>query len=325
MLWIGSWLLFLCFAHGNLETRDSAITMNAARALWLRGDAGLLREDQGGEWLAEQLIAAHVSQHSGVEYGKTGVDGRHQYVWFPYGHVWLMVPFVALGEQLARVWPELEEGYRAQKLVAVGDSDPRLYADGQFVIDQGLVAMGIPAAFGATTVLLLLLLARALGSTDRQALLSAGVIALATQCFPLTQETLSDGPGLAFLLGALLVTVRHHQGHADWRMLLLGGMAAGAAVLTRYQHAFVVVLMTAVMALDARRRRSWPMLLAFCIGGAPFAVLLFGTNIARFGSLMDTGYPPASTWFTESNSPTNRSKRSFCSGKSAKNAGTWRR
>ena len=89
-------MLFLCFAHGNLETRDAAITMNASRALWLRGDAGLLRQEDGGEWLAENLIAAWIATHSGVEYGKTGKDGVHQYVWFPYGHVWLMVTSLAL-------------------------------------------------------------------------------------------------------------------------------------------------------------------------------------------------------------------------------------
>ena len=100
LLWTGAWLLFLCFAHGNLETRDAAITMNASRALWLRGDAGLLKPEDGGEWLAEQLIASHIAANSGVEYGKTGQDGVHQYVWFPYGHVWLMVPFVAMGEAL---------------------------------------------------------------------------------------------------------------------------------------------------------------------------------------------------------------------------------
>ncbi|MEC7583080.1 MAG: phospholipid carrier-dependent glycosyltransferase [Planctomycetota bacterium] len=298
LLWTGSWLLFLCFAHGNLETRDAAITMNASRALWLRGDAGLLKPEDGGEWLAEQLIASHIAANSGIEYGKTGKDGVHQYVWFPYGHVWLMVPFVAMGETLQGWWPEVEERYREHKLAVVGDGSPMLYAEGQFAFDQGLVAMGLPALFGATSVLMLFLLARVLGCSERRALLCAGVIALATQCFPLTRETLSDGPGLAFLLAALLAVVRVHLGDTSTKTLLLGGVAAGCAVLTRYQHAFPLLAMLVVVGMAARRERRWSMLLWFAAGGAPFAVLLFSTNLARFGSLMDTGYPSADSWFT---------------------------
>jgi hypothetical protein len=294
MLWAGSWLLLLTFAHGNLETPDTAMTMNAARALWLRGDAGLLRAEDGGEWLAEQLAAAWIARNSGVSYGKTGQDERHQYVWFPHGHVWLMVPAVAVGRALEAWFPAVEENYRSH--VPASDLD-RIYAEGQFVFEQGAVALLLPSMFGAASLVLLFLIAKALGNSERQAILVAATIALATQCFPLSRETLSDGPGLAFLLAALLTTVRIAQTTAGRWLAVLGGAAAGAAVLTRYQHAFMVLAMAAAIGIAAMRRRRWDLPAAFVLGGLPFALLLFGTNHLRFGSIMDTGYPPASTWF----------------------------
>lgn len=292
-LWAGAFFLLLCLAHGNLETPDSAFTMNAARALWLRGDAGLLRAEDGGGWLAERLAAGWIAQHGGASYGRTGLDGRHQYVWFPHGHVWLMVPAVAVGEVLARWFPAAEERYRAR----CPEPDGRVYAEGQLVWHQGAAALLLPAAAGATTLLLLFLLARALGGTDREALLSASVTGFATQCFPLFRETLSDGPGLALLLAALLVAVRAFEGAAGPRLLLLGGLAAGAAVLVRYQHAFPVLALALAVALAARRQRRWSLLGMLALGGLPAAVALFGTNWLRFGDPLDTGYPPFATWF----------------------------
>ena len=404
LLWFGAWLLFVSFAHGNLETLDAAMTMNASRALLHRGDAGLLRAADGGQWFAEQVAAQYIADESGESYGKTGEDGKHQYVWFPHGHVWLMVPFVALGKQLSAWLPDVEARYLAHLAGPDPHAEAIMRAEGQFVVEQGVVALGIPAAFGASTVVLLFLLARLFatrqavarlqdgrwpqrptpattkprmtagdvgdggearqaaktgqaaddnaaldestpaaqaidrskdsveasqrkpggangaqagatakaapaalespdptatvqGHSDRHALLATATIALATQCFPLTRETLSDGPGLTLLLAALLVTVRAHFGETRAWVSLLGGAAAGAAVLTRYQHAFAILVMFAVVALAAVRQRRLTPVLWFAAGGLPFAALLFGTNYLRFGDLADTGYPPASTWF----------------------------
>jgi hypothetical protein len=302
LLWAGSWCAFLCTAFGNLENVDSAITMHGARALWLRGDSGLLRSDDGAGWLAEQLIADTIARNSGVRYGKTGADGRHQYVWFPVGHVWLMVPCLAAGEPLVHAFPEVEQRYRdlyAPALLPRLHEDERAFlrASGQFVFDHAAVALSIPPAFGATTVLLLFLLAAAFGCTDRQALLAAATVAVGTQCFPLARETLSDGPGLAFLLGALLAVVRVHQGKATPAAMVFGGFAAGAAVLTRYPHALLVIVLGAVVARAAGRQRRWSLLLAFAAGGLPCALLLFGTNWARYGDPFETGYPQATSWF----------------------------
>lgn len=302
MAWLGAFFAFFCTAHGNLESLDSTATMHAAKALWMRGDSGLRRPDQGAQWLGEGALASYIQGEAakGVHYyGKVGTNGL-TYVWFPMGHVWLMVPFVATGEALQKAFPALEERYRA--LVAPGVRDEHLifnlsYREGHLVLDHALVAMFLPPLLGATSVLLLFLIARALGAAARDAAWSTAAITLATQFFPLGSETLSDGPGMCFLLAALLATVRAHHGTASRRTLLLGGLAAGAAVLTRYPHGLIVPVFGLVLALAAWRQRRPLDLLWFLLGGLPCLLLLLGVDYLRFGDPMDTGYPKFGSWF----------------------------
>ncbi len=292
-LWLGCWLAFLCVAHGNLESTDSAVTMQAARALWLRGDSGLLQEGDGAEWLAEGLLAHHIVANAPNGLGKTGTDGRHQYVWFPIGHVYLMVPAVAIGESLARWFPGTESAFHAR-------ATDHWYHEGQFVLDQAMIATLIPPAVGASTILLLWLIARAFGCSGRQALLVAAAIECATQCLATARETISNGPGLVFLLGAVLALVRCHLGTATWRSMLLGGMAAGAAVLCRYQQATLLLPIGLGIALACWQRRRLAPLLWFGAGGLPFALLLLLVDRARFGDPFTTGYPPLGKWLFDS-------------------------
>lgn len=136
---------FVAVANGNLESVDSAMTMHAARALLLRSDSGLRPSAHGAESLAEGLIADEIVSHEAEpvpRYGKRGKNSELRYVWFPMGHVWLLVPCVALGEVLNRAFPEIEARYRE----AAGDN----YVFGMFVFDQMLVALLLPAASGAT-------------------------------------------------------------------------------------------------------------------------------------------------------------------------------
>lgn len=296
-LWLGSFLLLLSFAYGNFENLDSGFTMQGARALLRRGDSGLLQQKDGGDSIAEVAAAAYIAQSSGVAFGMTGKDGVHQYVWFPIGHLGLMVPVVALGERIAAAFPQIEERYRAR----VGNDET--YAKGQFVVDQALVALLLPPLFGATTLVLLFSIAQALGASSRESLRCALAIGFCTQCVSLFRETLSDGPGLTFVLGALLVVVRAlGAGPApSWRAMVTGGVCAGAAVLTRYQHAFVVIALGAWLAFAALRpsapRGLRARLVQFALGGAPMAAILFAANNARFGAPMTTGYPPPLSWF----------------------------
>ena len=290
--WLGLFLLFVTLAHGNLETTDSAMTMHGARALWLRGDSGLLPSAQGAQWLAEGVIADEIARHEGEpapRYGKKGRDGVRRYVWFPMGHLWLMLPCVAAGEALARTFPQVEERYRA----VAGDN----YLFGQFTFDQAAVALVLPAASGASIGVLLFLIALALGCDRRSAALCAAAVLLGSQCFALGRETLSDGPGLACLLGALLAVVRVHAGDLRRRTLWLGGVAAGMAVLTRYPHGLLVPPLALAVLLALRHRGRMGAFAWFALGGLPFAVLLCAVNHARYGSMSDTGYPPFTSWF----------------------------
>lgn len=287
----GLFLLFVCTAHGNLESLDSTFTLQAARALWLRGDSGLRTSDQAPQWRAEAEAADYIAGCAAAGehvYGKRGRNGL-VYVWFPVGHVWLMVPCVAIGEGLGRMFPVVEERYRER-------TGP-LYPQGMFVFAQAAVAMVLPALTGALSVLLLFCCATVLGAGTRDATITALSIAFATQFFALARETLSDGPGLCFLLGAMLPVLQASRGSpAPWS-LLLGGLAAGAAVLTRYQHGVVVPVLLVALLLAARRQRRWSLPLWFLAGGLPCLLLLLGVNAARFGSPLDTGYPSAGSWF----------------------------
>ncbi len=287
-LWLALFLLFGTCAHGNLESTDSAFTLHAARALWLRGDSGLRGPDQGAAWAAEAGIAQHIARTG--HYGMVGRSGLH-YVWFPMGHVWLLVPAIAAGEALQRAFPAVEAAYR-QKVPEA------LYPHGQFVFDHALAAL-LPAAFGSASVVLLFLLALSLGCTRREALLCALAIGFGTQLFPLASETLSDGPGLCFLLAALLGVIRHERQGLGRKGLLLAGAAAGCAVLTRYPHALLVAALGLALAVTALRRRRPQDLLWFVLGGLPLLLLFCTVNHLRFGRIGETGYGNAALaqWF----------------------------
>lgn len=285
---------FFALAHGNLENLDATLTMHAARALWLRGDSGLRAPDQRPEWEGEARIAAYVRSEAAAgrqSYGKVGHNGL-VYVWFPIGYLAAMVPAVALGTAIERACPEVEAQFRERT-----QGSPQSYQHGQFVITTALVAMVLPALCGALCVVALWRIALALGASARDALWSAGAIALASQLFPLGRENLSDGPGLACLLWALVAVLRVRQGQGGVLAAAGGGIAAGLAVLCRYQHAFLVPLLFAVVVAAAWRQRRWSLGWAFVAGGAPWLVLLLAVNHSRFGSIADTGYPPFGSWF----------------------------
>ncbi|MBL8748964.1 MAG: glycosyltransferase family 39 protein [Planctomycetes bacterium] len=302
LLWLGAFFGFASVAHGNLDTVDAAFSMHAARAAWTRGDSALLTQEQGGELLGERMGALHVHKTTDEghrQFGKVGRDGR-VYVWFPVGYVWLLVPFVAAGQVLENVWPAAETRYRS--LAAPGLPDDQLansvsYLYGHPVLTQGLIALGMPAAFAATSLLLLLAIGRALGASWRDAMIAAGAIMAGTQAFALGREQLSDGPGLTFVLAMLLVTVRAQAGSATRRLLLAGGAAAGIAVLLRYQSAFLVAACALAVAVVCRRRGRVRDVAWFALGGLPFLAVLLATGYARFGDPLDTGYPKYDDWF----------------------------
>lgn len=292
--WLATFFAFVAVAHGNFETTDAGFTLQAARGLFERGESGLRLAEQGATSRAEQAGAWYIRN---VSCGKVGVDGI-AYTWFPVGHVWLLVPCVAAGEALGRVWPAAETAFATEVGRTPEFADLSLL-QGTPVLTQGLVSLVVPAGFAATTLLLLVAIARQLGASTRAAFGVALAILFATQAFAFGRETLSDGPGLTFLLAALLSVVAVHQGRGTRRTAWLGGLAAGAVVLLRYQNAALVVGLGVALLLACRRQRRWGDFAAFALGCVPAMLLLFAANHARFGDLFDTGYPKASDWLDQ--------------------------
>ncbi|MFK7742894.1 MAG: hypothetical protein AB8H80_21460 [Planctomycetota bacterium] len=318
LAWLGTLLLMASVAHGSFETTDSGFTMHAARSIWLRGDSALRTEPEGGQLLGEQLGAAfikHWQAQGARSNGKVGQNGL-AYVWFPMGHVFLMVPFVALGEQLRPLLPDAD-----QRLRAASGSFAQTAVHGEPAVTQGLISLLVPGLCFATSILLLFWLARVLGASGRDATCSALAIGFASQAFAVGREQLSDGPGLMLLLLALLPTVRLYLANrggatgvlaaglagtstgmsaGDARLAFSAGTWSGLAVLMRYQTAFAVIAFAAIVVVASRRRRSYRPIGLFVLGGAPWLLLFLATNYLRFGNPLDTGYPEIGDWFQSS-------------------------
>ncbi|MEM7200699.1 MAG: glycosyltransferase family 39 protein [Planctomycetota bacterium] len=288
LLFLGCFGFFGLFAHGYLENTDTAITLQAARAWALRGDPGLVRADQveelGAElgpkaptWPAEHAVAHLISKADEPMYGRTGRNGRH-YIWFPIGHQALLVPAVALGEQLATWWPEAEQAFVAQRGPLFG----------AHFWSQFCASFVSPLA-AAGAVIMLLVLARSLGASPGAALLAVASAVFCTQFWPGSRETMSNMPGTFFFCATVAMIGRYAAG-AGPSALLWAGAFAGPAVLVRYPLALPMAPFALWAVVTATRRgRLWD--LAWLVGGGlPWLGALLAANYLRFGDITATGY-----------------------------------
>lgn len=293
LAWLGTFLLFVCVAHGNFETTDAGFTMHAARGLWHRGDSALRTEQQGGDHIGETRGAAYIRNSEKNPPRASGLTYQDRtYVWYPMGHVFLMTPFIPLGEAVAKWLPDADNLLRQKTQPFV-----RSWVEGSPVVTQATISMLLPPLCFATSILLLFCIARELGAGRRDAAWTAAAIALATQAFAVGREQLSDGPGLMFLLAAMLPMVRLHLGTHSRHTAWWGGAMAGCAVLLRYQTALTVAAFALLLVLACRRRGSYRDLWLFAAGGAPLAIVFLLTNHLRFGNPLVTGYPAVGDWF----------------------------
>lgn len=277
-LFLGLVGFFGFFAHGYIENTDAEVTMHAARALWLRGDPGL-RVDGPDTWAAERLIAGRGLM------GMRGRNGKH-YVWFPVGHQLLMTPCVVLGELLARWFPAPERALFEIKQRERGDGE----VWGRWFWTRFLVSW-IPVLAVAGAAMMLWSIARSLGAAPRDALLAAGAGTLCTQFWPGGSETMSDNPGMFFLLAmAACVFGMVRAGTTSRRVMFLAGASGGWAVLVRYPHAAPVMVLAAVAAWRAWRAGRVQDVLWLAGGAVPEAAILLAANWLRFGSPWETGY-----------------------------------
>ena len=283
LLFLASFGVLGFCAHGYLENTDTEITMHAAWAWATRGDPGLVSAADVGvlvpadaqPTLAEGYIAGKIDQG---EWGLTGRNGK-RYIQYSIGHQAIMVPCIWVGEWLTSIWPE-----PAAAFLAEGGG-----VRGHYYWAQVLISFLSPLA-GAASIVVLLLLSRALGAGARDSLLAVGAATLCTQFLPGTSETMSDAPGMLALLTMAMAIARYQAELWRGRGLLVAGVAGGCAVLLRYPHAVPVVVLTVWAVVLAWRRRRVAELWWLVAGGAPFAALLVGANLWRFGDPFETGY-----------------------------------
>lgn len=284
LLFAGLCGFFGLTAHGYIENTDVDVTLHSARAMALRGDPGLLRDGPDVS-IGERYVANRVIDQRWL--GQAGRGGK-AYVCLSLGHQLLMVPCIALGERLSEVWPEPEAELRRTR--------PPLFSE--FFWSRFLISFLSPIA-AAGAVLVMLGLALSLGASRREALLVTAVATLCTQFWPASSETLSDGPGLFFVLAACLAAIRYQRELGDARTLLWGGAAAGCAVLMRYPHAVLVAVLSAWLVWAAVRRGRSRDLLAWLAGGTPALGLFLAANAWRFGDPFDLGYTGAdAAWWS---------------------------
>ena len=276
LLFVGLLGIYGFFAHGYVENADVDVTMHAARAWYLRGDPGLVA-DAENSWEAERQIAA-VIHATPPGYGMPGVNGK-AYVWFPIGHQMLMVPFVALGELFAEWFPDAEAQYEARRGAMWG----------QFYWTRVWLSF-LPALCAAGSTIMVLLIVHSLGCTGLSALWVTGAATLCTQFLPGASETMSDAPGMFFLLAMAALVFRLRAGIGGTGAALVAGLCGGWAALVRYPHGGAVLVLAAVVLVQSWQEKRWKLIGALSLGALPELVMLLAANYLRFGEWDETGY-----------------------------------
>ncbi len=282
------WLLFLGLfgffgltAHGYLENSDADLAMHSARALYLRGNPGLLREG-ADTTSAERWVARHIHDSQGQSGMGCVGSAERAYTFGALGYQVALVPFVLLGEITAHFLPGPEAEFAATRPALLNE----LFWT-RFWISF------LPALAAAGSVLVILRLARVLGASPRQAWLVAGVATLCTQFWPGARETTADSLGMFWLFAAVLRAVEYERGVRGVGAVLAAGVCGGAAVFVRYPHAAAIVILGVWLTVIACRRRRPHDVLLFVLGGLPFAGALAWLNVRCFGAVTETGYAGA--------------------------------
>ncbi len=284
LLFLGCFGFFAFFAHGYLENTDAMVSMQGARAWWLRGNPGLVTKAQAESlpegtpsWAVEYFVADQIAGDP-ARLGRTGVDDL-RFVWFPIGHQALFVPFVVVGDWLADRFPAVQERSDALRGELLG---------AQFW-PQFLASFLSPLA-AAGSVIMLLGLARTLGASARESLWIVLVATLCTQFWPGATETMSNAPGTFFLFATTHLVARYAIANAGPKTLFSAGLVAGVGVVVRYPQATTVALLGLWALHAAWRRGAWKDILWFVGGGVPALVVLLALNHWRFADPFETGY-----------------------------------
>lgn len=158
--------------------------------------------------------------------------------------------------------------------------------------------------FGALLGLVFFMFAVRLGYSPARSLVMTAILAFATTVWP-DEQSVSEHIEVAFFifLATYLVFRLREQGARE-AYALLAGLAAGGAVLTRYQDAFLgIVAIALFIALPGRNAASLPRrvlrLILLGIGVLPSVLVVGWYDWYRFGSVFASGhqerifgYPP---------------------------------
>jgi len=153
------------------------------------------------------------------------------------------------------------------------------------------------SAITAAVAALLFLTARGLNYARRPALLAAFAFAFGSLAWPYAKTLMNMSLAAGLLLASFWCVLRSratsgNAGHPN-RWLLAAGVAAGLACATRYETILFAVPIAVLAALRPRPPSGLALqaLLRY-LAGAALAVLplVFGLNLLRSGSLLETGY-----------------------------------
>jgi hypothetical protein len=168
------------------------------------------------------------------------------------------------------------------------------FPDGSKQEAARLIYLSTNSLLTAMTAGVLFLLCRALGSTRRSALLLAVVFALGTWAWPHSKTGFSE-PGTSLMMTSALLALVSHWKRKSLRSAYWVGLFVGCAVITRSSSAlFVPILLGAALSVvDWKQWRQLATIAAgFALGGLlPLAAFSINAWL-RFGSFLDSGYPP---------------------------------
>ena len=202
-----------------------------------------------------------------------GADGRQYAVTGPLQSI-LVLPFYSVGRWIGGFFPPAFAGYFTRYFVLLFN-----------------------APIHAATAALLYLFGVDLGFRRRTACFVALTYALATVGWPYARTFYAESLHTFWLVCAAWTIYRYvHTNH--WLWMAVTGLVIGLGVATKYVMAVAGVAYVLYLVLawlqrrpgHERRHWTWRTLLS---GGLPFAliiVVLILFNVARFGSLLETGY-----------------------------------
>jgi hypothetical protein len=276
----GCFALYLASAGGHLYTPDEWTIYAVSAGLATHGRPAAF---------ADEPYPLHVLGRVTPPAGSAAVGPQDGYVYTKYGVLpsLLAAPLVAIA-RVTGPGPELSVPafpYENRALPLV----PILFN---------------PVLSGAAS-LLLFQAARALGYGSRAALLAAIAFATCSLAWPYSKTLLNMTLAATGLIASFTCLLRaKNAGHSrSRRWLILGGLAAGIAAVTRYECLLfalpLLALILAPLRLVGGQRNPWPALrnlIWFAVGlgivGLPFGLAV---NFLRTGSLLDPGYGPEGT------------------------------